>query len=174
MTTFRLIRLFPVLLVSTFAIACGSGSSPTRQVPVGPTAPSPRRPVPVWLRDADGSRAGLARERRPVGHASPDAHGAERHVVQPERHSHLRVPGIGSHRFFARRIAHHVVPRRRQPDGRARRRRPHVVYGAVGSPTDDADVLARAGGPGNHEFRLDIAGDVPHEAGRLQPAQRAV
>src|SRR6187551_2438267 len=41
MTTFRLIRLFPLLLVSTFAIACGSGSSPTRQVPVGPTAPSP-------------------------------------------------------------------------------------------------------------------------------------
>jgi hypothetical protein len=41
MTTLRLIRLFPVLIVSTFAIACGSGSSPTRQVPVGPTAPSP-------------------------------------------------------------------------------------------------------------------------------------
>ena len=41
MTTSRLIRLFPVLLVSTFAIACGSGSSPTRQVPVGPTTPTP-------------------------------------------------------------------------------------------------------------------------------------
>jgi hypothetical protein len=40
MTTFRLIRV-PVLLISIFAIACGSGSSPTRQVPVGPTAPSP-------------------------------------------------------------------------------------------------------------------------------------
>ena len=40
MTTLRLIRLFPVLLISTFAIACGSGSSPTRQVPVGPTAPT--------------------------------------------------------------------------------------------------------------------------------------
>ncbi len=41
MITFRLIRVFPVLLVSTLAIACGSGSSPTRQVPVGPTTPSP-------------------------------------------------------------------------------------------------------------------------------------
>ena len=41
MTIFRLIRVFPVLLISIFAIACGSGSSPTRQVPVGPTAPSP-------------------------------------------------------------------------------------------------------------------------------------
>ena len=40
MTTLRLIRLFPVLLVSTFAIACGSGSSATHQVPVGPTSPS--------------------------------------------------------------------------------------------------------------------------------------
>ena len=41
MTTSRLIRLFPALLVSTLAIACGSGSSPTRQVPVGPTTPTP-------------------------------------------------------------------------------------------------------------------------------------
>jgi hypothetical protein len=40
MTTLRSIRLCSVLLISIFAIACGSGSSPTRQVPIGPTAPS--------------------------------------------------------------------------------------------------------------------------------------
>src|SRR5689334_21348501 len=40
MTTLRL-TLFPaILLTSTLISACGSGSSPTRQVPVGPTAPS--------------------------------------------------------------------------------------------------------------------------------------
>ena len=40
MTTSRE-TLFPaILLVSTLVSACGSGASPTRQVPVGPTAPS--------------------------------------------------------------------------------------------------------------------------------------
>ena len=40
MTTSRA-TLFPaILVVSTLVSACGSGASPTRQVPVGPTAPS--------------------------------------------------------------------------------------------------------------------------------------
>ena len=168
MTILRLIRLFPLLLVSTFAIACGSGSSPTRQVPVGPTAPSAgpsgSGSVPVTLTaplpisPVNGDQLATLRPTLTVQNGTSSSQsGTRTYEFQVSDRTDFSLGASLSH----------VVPRRRQPDGRARRRRPHVVYGAIGSAADDADVLARAGRAGNDELRLDLTCDVPHEAGRL-------
>ena len=116
------------MLASRSSAAAAAVRASTRQVPVGPDgADGPRR---RRAGHADDTRASLPRQRRATLYPAADADGSERHVIESERHAHVRVSGLGSHRFLARLIADVIVPRRRQPDGRGRRRRrAHVLHG---------------------------------------------